>query len=203
MKIRKLAVPYSFEISPAILKDDRGEFLEWYRFDKLGAAVGHPLRLGQANTSVSRRGVVRGIHYADLPPGQAKYVTVTSGSVVDFIVDIRVGSPTFGTWDSVVLDDVDRRAVYLPEGVGHAFVTLSEEARVSYLVSDVYNPTAEHGIDPLDAGIGLHLPSDLGELILSDKDRDAPTLAEAAAAGVLPRWDECLAYYASLDGGEG
>jgi len=198
VQIRQLAIAGAFEITPKILRDDRGAFLEWYRFDELAAAVGHSLDLRQGNTSVSHRGVVRGIHFADVPPGQAKYVTVASGSVMDFIVDIRVGSPTFGAWDSVLLDDSDRRAVYLGEGLGHAFVALSDSATVSYLVSDIYRPGAEHGINPLDPEIGLDFP-DVGELLFSQKDRDAPSLQQALEAGGLPQWSAVEAYYRTLD----
>jgi dTDP-4-dehydrorhamnose 3,5-epimerase len=200
VKIRELSVPGSFELTPVQRADDRGVFLEWYRFDLLEQAVGHPLLLRQANTSVSKRGVVRGIHFADIPPGQAKYVTVTHGAVIDYVVDIRVGSPTFGQWDQVRLDDVDRRAIYLAEGLGHAFVALSEDATVSYLVSDVYNASAEHGINPLDAEVGLRFPEEAGELLLSPKDTEAPSLREAADSGLLPTWDAATAFYAELDG---
>ncbi len=175
-------------------------FLEWYRFDKLSEVTGHPITLRQANTSVSKKGVVRGIHFADVPIGQAKYVTVTHGAVLDYVVDIRVGSPTFGQWDSVLLDDVDRRAIYLSEGLGHAFVALTDGAVVSYLVTDTYNPSAEHGIDPLDPQIGLVFPPEAGEPLLSPKDTDAPTLAEAAEQGLLPQWDAVRAYYETLNG---
>ena len=199
MQIRELTIPDSYEITPVQRADDRGVFLEWYRFDKLEAAVGHPLALRQANTSVSKKGVVRGIHFADVPLGQAKYVTVTHGAVIDFVIDIRVGSPTFGQWDSVRLDDVDRKAIYIAEGLGHAFVALTEDATVSYLVTDVYNPSGEHGIDPLDTDIALVFPDEAGTPLLSPKDTDAPGLLEARDAGLLPEWDAMRAYYASLD----
>jgi len=198
MQIRELAVPDSYEITPKAFGDDRGAFFEWYRFDALAEAVGHPLDLRQANASVSRRGVVRGIHFADVPRGQAKYVTAMRGSVIDFVVDIRVGSPTFGSWDAVVLDDVDHRAVYLAEGLGHAFVALSDEATVAYLVSDTYNPTAEHGVSPLDPAIGLEFRLPASELVLSEKDVEAPTLAAAAEAGLLPDYAQLRAYYDTL-----
>lgn len=201
MQIRELSVPDAYEITPKQIADDRGLFLEWYRFDRLEDAVGHSLDLKQANTSVSRRGSVRGIHFADIPPSQAKYVTAPRGAVLDFVIDIRVGSPTFGTWDSVLLDDVDRRAIYVAEGLGHCFVALTDDATVSYLVTDVYNPTREHGINPLDADIALRFPEEAGELLLSPKDTDAPGLAEAAELGLLPTWDAARAFYASLDNG--
>jgi dTDP-4-dehydrorhamnose 3,5-epimerase len=199
VQIRELSIPDAFEVTPIIRGDDRGVFLEWYRHDLLEQAVGHALTLRQANVSVSRDGVVRGIHFADIPLGQAKYVTVVHGAVLDFVVDLRVGSPTFGRWDSVLLDTVDRRALYIAEGLGHAFVAMTEEATVSYLVSDTYSPSREHGIDPLDPEIGLIFPGDAGRLILSDKDTGAPSLAEAAAANLLPTWTQARAFYASLD----
>jgi dTDP-4-dehydrorhamnose 3,5-epimerase len=201
VQIRELSIPDAYEITPKQLADDRGLFLEWYRFDRLEETVGHSLNLRQGNTSVSTRGSVRGIHFADIPPSQAKYVTAPYGAVLDFVVDIRVGSPTFGQWDTVLLDDKDRRAIYVAEGLGHCFVALTDNATVSYLVSDVYNPTAEHGINPLDEEIALTFPAEAGELLLSPKDTDAPGLAEAAAAGLLPTWDAARAFYATLDNG--
>lgn len=199
MQIRELTIPDAYEITPIQRADDRGVFLEWYRFDKLAEVTGHPITLRQANTSVSKRGVVRGIHFADVPVGQAKYVTAMHGAVLDFAIDIRVGSPTFGQWDTVLLDDVDRKAIYLSEGLGHAFVALTDDAVVSYLVSDTYNPTAERGINPLDEQIGLVFPSEAGEALLSPKDIEAPSLAEAEAQGLLPRWDDVRAFYNELN----
>ena len=197
MQIRELSIPDAFEITPVQRADDRGVFLEWYRFDRLEETIGHPLTLRQANTSVSRKGVVRGIHFAEVPLGQAKYVTAPHGAVVDFVIDVRVGSPTFGQWDSVLLDTTDRRAIYLAEGLGHAFVALTDGATVSYLVSETYRPGVEFGIDPTDPEIGLVFP-EVGDLLLSPKDTDAPSLAEAAQAGLLPTWDAARAYYATL-----
>jgi dTDP-4-dehydrorhamnose 3,5-epimerase len=194
-----LAVPGALEITPIQRADDRGVFLEWYRFDALAEAIGHPLDLRQANTSVSKRGVVRGIHFADLPGGQAKYVTALRGAVLDFAIDIRVGSPTFGTWDSVLLDDKDRRAIYLAEGLGHCFVALTDDATVSYLVSEVYKPDREHGINPLDTDVALEFPLGSDELLLSPKDTDAPGLLEARDSGLLPTMDAAREFYASLD----
>ena len=197
MEFRELAVAGAYEVTPRIHRDERGAFAEWYRFEPLEARIGHRLGLRQANLSVSRAGTVRGIHYADVPPGQAKYVTCVRGAIIDYVVDLRVGSPGFGTWDSVRLDDVDRRAVYLPEGLGHCFVALEDDTTVSYLVSEVYTPTAEHGIDPLDPEVGLDFPEGL-DLLLSPKDTEAPSLAAALAAGALPRLADVDAHLARL-----
>lgn len=199
MQIRELSIGGAFEITPRQFPDDRGTFWEWYRFDALAEAVGHPLDLRQGNGSVSKRGVVRGIHFADVPPSQAKYVTVTTGAVIDYIIDIRVGSPTFGEWEAVRLDAVGRRAVYIGEGLGHAFVSLEDDSTVTYLVSEVFNPGREHGVTPLDATVALEFPDEIGEPLLSPKDLDAPTLLEAEAAGLLPTWRSSRDFTDSLD----
>jgi dTDP-4-dehydrorhamnose 3,5-epimerase len=205
MQFRELAVPGAFEITPKQFGDPRGVFLEWFKAPAFAEALGHPLDLQQANCSVSAAGVVRGIHFADVPPGQAKYVTCAKGAVLDVVVDIRVGSPTFGAWDSVLLDDVDRRAIYLGEGLGHAFMSLEDDSTVLYLCSAGYDPAREHGVSPLDPQIGLEWPTTArdGSPItpqLSEKDTAAPTLAEAAEQGLLPSYDAVQEYVASLRG---
>lgn len=194
VQIRPLDIAGAYELTPKQWGDDRGVFLEWYRGDLLEQQFGVGIGLRQANTSISRRGVLRGVHYADVPPGQAKHVTATRGAALDIIVDIRVGSPTFGQWDAVLLDTVDRRAVYLAEGLGHAFLALEDDTTVSYLVSSTFDPQREHGISPLDPALGLELPIPLAELVVSDKDREAPSLAEAVAAGALPTWETTRQY---------
>lgn len=198
MQTRQLSIPGAVEFSPVQHDDDRGLFYEHYREEPVADALGHRFTVRQGNTSVSKRGTVRGIHYALVPPGQAKYVTCLQGAVLDFVIDLRIGSPAFGSWDSVRLDDVDRRAVYLAEGLGHCFVALTDGAIVSYLVSEVYNPQRELGISPLDPAIGLEFPPEAGELLLSPKDVAAPSLADAEASGALPSYEVCQAYERSL-----
>ncbi|WP_248961922.1 dTDP-4-dehydrorhamnose 3,5-epimerase [Sphaerisporangium perillae] len=195
--MEQLSIEDAYLFTPAVHEDERGSFLEWFRAGSLAAATGHDLRLAQANGSVSRRGVLRGVHYADVPPGQAKYVTCVSGRVLDVVVDLRVGSPTFGAWETVELDDRSRRGIYVGEGLGHAFMTLSEEATVVYLCSEPYAPAREHGVHPLDPKLGIAWPDDLPPL-LSPKDAAAPSLAEAREKGMLPLYEDCLAYYAEL-----
>jgi dTDP-4-dehydrorhamnose 3,5-epimerase len=201
MEIRPLGIAGAFEVTPRQFRDDRGVFLEAFRGDLLAEALGHRLDVVQTNVSVSAAGTVRGVHFADVPPGQAKYVTCLSGALVDFVVDVRVGSPTFGQWESVRLDAVDRRGVYLAEGLGHAFVAIEDGTTAHYLCSAAYNPSGEHGIHPLDPAIGLVLPDGL-DLTLSPKDAAAPTFAAAAEAGLLPSYDECATWYAELAGRE-
>jgi dTDP-4-dehydrorhamnose 3,5-epimerase len=203
VQIDELRIADAYAITPQQHRDERGVFLEWYRFDRLEEIVGHPLTLRQGNTSVSRKGVVRGIHYADVPIGQAKYVTVSAGAAVDFVIDIRTGSPTFGQWDSILLDDLDRRAVYISEGLGHCFVSLRDDTVLSYLVSDVYSPHREHAINPLDPDVGLDLPFEREGLVLSPKDVEAPGIAQAEALGLLPSWSASRELYSRLDEGRG
>ena len=202
MLVRELGVPGSWVFTPKQWPDPRGVFLEWFKAPVFREAVGHDLVVKQANHSVSSKGTLRGVHFADVPPGQGKYVYCTRGAVLDVVVDIRVGSPTFGVSDAVRLDTEDRRAVYLSEGLGHAFLALTDDANVTYLCSEPYNPTGEHGVHPLDAELDLPFPDDI-EHLLSDKDGAAPTLAEAQELGLLPSYPECVAFYESLRTGKG
>ncbi|MEA5358414.1 dTDP-4-dehydrorhamnose 3,5-epimerase [Amycolatopsis sp., V23-08] len=197
MQFRRLRVPDAFEFTPRAFPDDRGLFTAPFQEDAFREAAGHPLRLGQSNHSVSRRGTIRGIHFADTPPGQAKYVYCANGSLLDVIVDVRAGSPTFGQWDAVTLDAGRYNAVYLAEGLGHGFIALEDDTAMAYLCSEPYNPGGEHGITPLDPALDLPWPSDIAH-VLSEKDRNAPTLAEAQEQGLLPAYDDCVAYYDKL-----
>jgi dTDP-4-dehydrorhamnose 3,5-epimerase len=197
MEVRELAVPGAFEFTPRVFPDDRGLFVCPFEEEAFLKAVGHPLLLAQTNHSRSHRGVVRGMHFADVPPGQAKYVYCPQGALLDVVVDIRVGSPTFGRWDATRLDPVDFRAVYVPEGLAHGIMALEDDTVISYLCSTGYNPGREHGIDPLDPALGLPWPLDV-ELVMSDKDRATPTLAAAEAAGLLPSYADCQAHYQRL-----
>lgn len=203
MLIEPLSIDGAWEITPKKFGDPRGLFMEAFRGDLLAEVIGHPFDLQQANLSVSAAGVLRGVHFADVPPGQAKYVSCPKGAIFDVVVDIRVGSPTFGAWDGAVLDDVDRRALYIGEGLGHAFVALEDNSVVTYLCSTGYNPAGEHGINPLDPAIGIEFPttardgSDL-TFTLSDKDTAAPTLVEAEASGLLPEYTDVIGYIRSL-----
>lgn len=197
MQITPLRIEGAYRVAPRQFPDDRGVFMEGFRGDKLAEHIGHEMRVVQTNISVSSRGAVRGIHFADVPPSQAKYVTAVSGSFLDFVVDIRVGSPTFGQWECVRLDTDSRDAVYLSEGLGHCLVALEDNSTAIYLCSQPYNPAGEHGINPLDPGVGLDLPADL-QPVVSAKDAAAPNLEEAAAQGLLPNYDDCLAFAESL-----
>ena len=203
MRVRPLAIAGAWEITPVLHGDSRGLFTEAFKAETLAEVIGHRFDLAQVNLSVSAAGVLRGIHFADVPPGQAKYVTCPSGAVLDVIVDIRVGSPTFGVHDTVLLDDTDRREVYLSEGLGHGFCSLADGSTVTYLCSTGYNPTGEHGIDPLDPALGIEWPTTAHDgtpltYSLSEKDIAAPSLAAAADSGLLPSYAEVADYLRSL-----
>ncbi|OBF73529.1 dTDP-4-dehydrorhamnose 3,5-epimerase [Mycobacterium sp. 852002-51613_SCH5001154] len=191
MKVRELDIPGAWEITPTIRGDARGLFFEWLTDREFTEFAGHRLDVRQANCSVSSAGVLRGLHFAQLPPSQAKYVTCVRGSVFDVVVDIREGSPTFGQWDSVLLDDQDRRTIYLSEGLGHGFLALEDDSTVMYLCSAEYNPQRERTICATDPAIGVDWPLVNGAAPnLSDRDAAAPSLEEIRGAGLLPSWNE-------------
>jgi dTDP-4-dehydrorhamnose 3,5-epimerase len=201
--IEESRIPGAFAITPPQHRDERGVFLEWFRSDVFVETTGHHFTIAQANCSVSAAGTLRGIHFAQLPPSQAKYVTCPSGAVLDVVVDIRVGSPTFGQWDVVELDDENHKAVYIPEGLGHAFMALADDTVVTYLCSAPYAPGREHGIHPLDPALGIpwpHVGRDRRplEASLSSKDQQAPGLADLVDSGLLPTFDEAEQYVDSL-----
>jgi len=195
VKVRELGIPDAYEISTDVFPDDRGLFVNPFRARALAEAMGRPLHVRQTNHSASKRGVVRGVHFSMLPPGQAKYVYVPRGVAFDIVVDIRIGSPTYGQHDVVRLDDRDFRAVYLAEGLGHCAVALEDDTVLSYLCSTEYDPGREKGVSPTDPALALPMPADA---LLSARDTGAPTLAEAAEQGLLPTYEACKAFYASL-----
>jgi dTDP-4-dehydrorhamnose 3,5-epimerase len=198
VKARELAISGAWELTPQVHTDSRGLFFEWFTDSAFTEFAGHRLDLRQANCSVSAAGVLRGVHFAQLPPSQAKYVTCLHGSVFDVVVDIRVGSPTFGKWDAVMLDDRAHRTVYISEGLGHAFLALEDDSTVVYLCSAGYAPGREHTINALDPALKIAWPAVDGEPILSDRDRDAPTLRQVQATGLLPTWGDTRAFIDQL-----
>ena len=188
-----LGIAGAWRIRNTVHGDARGYFTEWFRADVATALLGRQWHTAQANVSRSARGVVRGVHYALVPPGQAKWVTCVDGGIIDFIVDIRPDSPTFGEHRRVELAAGSGDAVLISESLGHAFVATSEHATVSYLVNQPYAPTRELGVHPLDPDLGLDFRGI--DVILSEKDRAALRLVEARERGLLPT----LAEYRALD----
>lgn len=199
MKATPLSIDGAWLFEATTFADHRGSFTAPFQGPAFRDALGFDLTVAQTNQSVSTRGVVRGVHYADVPPGQAKYLCVAAGAVRDVVVDLRVGSPTFGRFEAVELDAASPRTLYLSEGLGHAFQALADTTVVGYLCSTSYTPAAEHGISPLDPALALPWLEGI-EPVLSEKDRAAPTLEEALAAGALPTWEDCCARLAQLRG---
>ncbi|MFD7288582.1 dTDP-4-dehydrorhamnose 3,5-epimerase family protein [Streptomyces sp. NPDC057539] len=191
MEIRELAVEGAVEFTPRVFPDERGLFVSPFQEAAFEKAVGHRLfRTAQTNHSRSRRGVVRGVHFTVTPPGTAKYVYCAQGAALDIVIDIRVGSPTYGQWDAVLLDPVDFRAMYFPVGVGHAFVALADDTVMSYMLTSGYVAENELALSALDPALGLPIPADI-DPVMSERDMAAPTLAEARAAGLLPDYATC------------
>lgn len=201
MKATELSISGVWEFVPQQFPDDRGNFLVWYDAAAFADALGFELPVAQTNHSVSHKGVIRGVHWADVPIGQAKYVYCPRGALLDIAVDLRVGSPTFGQHEVMRLDSVEHRAVYLAEGVGHAFVSLEDETVMAYLCSARYAPTRERIVHPLDEELALPWPTEITP-ILSERDSKAPTLADALATGLLPDYEECQRLYRALRAGE-
>lgn len=203
MEIVPLKISGAYRVSPKIFPDDRGLFFEAFKSPTFVEATGRRLDVQQVNTSVSKAGTIRGIHFADVPPSQAKYVFCPSGAILDFVIDIRVGSPTFGQYDSVLLDDSDRNAIFISEGLGHAFISLEDNSVATYLCSTTYAPGREHGVNPLCKTIGIDWPSEdrngrAMELLLSQKDTEAPGLLKAKEAGLLPALEDVEDFLSTL-----
>jgi dTDP-4-dehydrorhamnose 3,5-epimerase len=196
--VRQLSIPGAFVFEAPVHQDVRGSLNVWFSGSEFAAAVGHSFTVAQANCSVSARGVVRGIHYADVPPSQAKVVTCVRGAVLDVVVDLRVGSPTYRRWEFVRLDESSRASVYVAEGLGHGFLALMDDATMVYLCSAPYTPEREHGVSPFDPELAIDWPREIAP-ILSDKDAAAPSLAAAEAAGLLPNYQACLDFSAMLE----
>lgn len=163
-------------IEPDVHGDERGFFVEVFRawwMDELGIDV----EFVQQNHSRSVGPVLRGIHRQ---AGQAKLVRCARGRIWDVAVDLRPDSPTYRRWEGYELDDRNHRQLYIPDGFGHGFCLLSDEADVVYLLSDYYDPERESGIAWDDPEIGIEWPIS-GDMILSERDRSAPRLAELGA----------------------
>ena len=191
MEARELGVTGAYVFTPRVYADDRGMFVTTFSAESFAEAVGHELfPVRQMSYSLSHRGVVRGVHYTATPPGCAKLVHCPQGRVLDVVVDLRRGSPTFGQWDSVVLDRDEARSVYLPVGVGHMFVSLADDSVMSYTLSTSYVPANERSISVRDPELDLPLPADVTP-VLSERDTVAEKLAEAWEAGHLPEYEVC------------
>jgi dTDP-4-dehydrorhamnose 3,5-epimerase len=180
MQVLETSLDGPVVLAPRVHGDERGFFVETWRTGDW-ARHGVPGRFVQDNQSRSRRGTLRGIHF-QTHPGQGKLVRCARGRIWDVVVDLRRGSPTFGRWDAVELDDVEHRQIWIPVGFGHGFCVLSDIADVVYKCTSLYDPATEAGIRYDDPDVGIAWPD--VELLLSERDRRAPALADIA--GDLP-----------------
>jgi dTDP-4-dehydrorhamnose 3,5-epimerase len=196
MKAQQLKISGSWKIEFQKFDDNRGFFYESFKEEDFKKLIGRNLNIKQTNTSSSSKGSVRGIHYALVPPSQAKLVQCQRGSIKDYVIDIRVGSPTFGQFEEIELNENSASAVFIEEGLAHAFVALENQTVVTYFVTEKYNPEREKGINPFDKTLNVKWP-DL-ELILSEKDKQAISLDEAKIQGLLPSFDECQKFIKSI-----
>ena len=163
-------------IQAKVLGDERGFFVETYRRNEFGQ-LGIPEEMVQDNHSRSKRGIVRGMHF-QVGEGAAKLIRAGRGHIVDVVVDLRVGSPTYGEWEAFDLTEDNGRMVYCPIGFAHGFCVVSELADVFYKQSNYYSDENERGIKYDDPDIGIEWPVPLEELIPSERDKTAPTLKE-------------------------
>jgi dTDP-4-dehydrorhamnose 3,5-epimerase len=183
MQITRCALPEILLITPRVFADNRGFFLETYT-EREFAAAGIATRFVQDNLSRSKHHVLRGMHY-QLDHPQGKLVRVTRGKIFDVVADIRIGSPTFGKWVSVVLDDEQKQALWIPGGFAHGYCVLSDDADVAYKATDFYTPAAERGIQWDDPLLGIEWP--ISDPILSDKDLKYPPLTPRSTE--LPKYE--------------
>jgi dTDP-4-dehydrorhamnose 3,5-epimerase len=197
MKATPLSIDGSWKIEYKRFDDNRGYFYESFKEEDFKTHIGRNFKIKQTNTSSSSKGSVRGIHFAIVPPSQAKLVQCQRGSILDYVIDIRVGSPTFGKFEVVELSENSASAVFIEEGLAHAFVALENHTVVTYYVSEKYNPEREKGINPFDKTLNIKWP-DL-ELVLSEKDKEAITLEESKAQGLLPNYEECKKFIKSIN----
>ena len=185
MNVTQLDIAGAWHIKGSRIADHRGFFQEWYKFSALAEATGVFFNPVQANISRSSAGVIRGIHYSIASAGQGKLVTVMSGAIDDYVIDIRPSSPTFGQWRRVHLSSENGDALLIDPHLGHAFQALMPDTVVSYLVSAEFDPHHEKGITPYCPS--LNIPWDMSfPVTISEKDEHALTLPKAMAENFLP-----------------
>jgi dTDP-4-dehydrorhamnose 3,5-epimerase len=186
--MRQLKIQGAFVNDHNVHGDSRGLFREWYKKSSFDSANIN-FEIAQANHSISEKFVLRGVHYSIAAKGQAKLVTCVAGEILDVIIDLRIGSPTYLKVEKVNLNPESGNVLFIPSGVGHSFLVLSESASVVYLTSSEFDPENEKTVSPLDPALGLEWPENLmNDLSLSERDKAAPTLAEAKNAGHLPHF---------------
>jgi dTDP-4-dehydrorhamnose 3,5-epimerase len=178
VKATPLSIPDVLLLEPRVFDDSRGAFFESFNVRSFAELSGRDVQFVQDNQSVSRRGVVRGLHYQVAPAPQGKLVRVVAGAIFDVAVDIRRSSPSFGKWVGELLSAENRRQLWIPEGFAHGFVALREGSEVLYKTTDFYRRDAERAIRWDDPDLAIAWPGDIAP-ILSDKDAEAPAFRDA------------------------
>lgn len=189
MKFQQLGIQGAWLVESEVFEDARGSFREWFKSEEIKSATGFDFSVAQANTSTSNKGAIRGIHYSLAPEGQVKWVTCTTGRVLDVIVDIRPDSPTFKEVEYIELNCTEARAILIGAGLGHGFLALEENSSVSYLLSSRYAPEFEFGIQPFDPILSIDWRLDSiggNRFLISPKDVNAPELMQRKSDNLLP-----------------
>lgn len=184
MEISPFKIEGAWLLSQAPHIDDRGFFREWYVPEKLRDLPNFCFVPAQGNVSKSKLGVIRGMHYSLATAGQQKWITCTKGKILDVILDLRVDSPTFRSFNSIELSEINGRSVYIESGIAHGFISLSDDSLVTYLTSSTYSSEDEYTINPFDIGIQIQWPK--MDYHLSERDKNAPTLDSQMKKGLLP-----------------
>ena len=177
MNILKTSIPEVLIFEPKVFGDARGYFFESFRQDIISEHIGD-VQFIQDNESFSQKGVLRGLHFQRPPFTQAKLVRVIQGEVLDVAVDLRIGSPTYGKYESVILSADNKRQFFVPKGFAHGFVVLSDTALFSYKCDNYYAPAYDGGILWNDPQIGIDWILPENELLLSEKDKKQPGMQE-------------------------
>lgn len=182
MPYEKTEIEGVFLFKPKVFEDPRGKFFESFRQDLTLEETGFEFRVAQVNNSISAKGVLRGIHFKQNPPGQAKFVSVASGAIIDVAIDLRKSSSTFGKWQAFDLSAENKHSLIIGYGIGHAFLALDENTQVTYLCDSVFEPELEHGINPLSTGIDWQsyaTQHSIQNFSISKKDELAPNFEQA------------------------
>lgn len=186
MILRKLSIEGAYISSHKIHCDNRGYFREWFKNEEPNPSFQN-FEVQQANFSKSKKWVIRGIHYSLAPKGQEKIVTCVGGEIIDVLVDLRIGSSSFLAIEYVNLKEDNGDVIFIPNGVGHGFIVISNSASVVYLTSSTYSPNFERAIQPFDPELGIKWALPEGtQGLLSINDEQAPSLAEITRQKQLP-----------------
>ena len=179
MEFEKLKIDGLVLCKPKIIEDERGFFSETFRKDLLEDFISRKLDFCQHNTSKSSFGVLRGLHFQTAPNAQTKLVSVSSGEILDVVLDLRKDSPSYGKYYSIILNDINNFQLLVPQGFAHGFVSLNKIAIVNYQVDNFYSSENEYGINPFDKDLKINWILDKNQIIINDKDKSHKNLSES------------------------